>query len=47
MDWLMRSGAEFSTVLKIQQHNDFVKPQVRFQDPAIQTKVSSGSYGNR
>jgi len=28
--WLMISGADFSTVLKIQQNNDFVKRQVSF-----------------
>jgi hypothetical protein len=36
--WMI-SGADFSTVLKIQQNNDSVKPQVSLRDPNIQTKV--------
>jgi len=35
----MIAGADFSTVLKIQQHNDSVKPQVSFSVSGIQTKV--------
>jgi len=33
----MSAGADFSTVLKIQHHNDSVKPQVSFFCSGIQT----------
>jgi hypothetical protein len=45
--WLMISGsADFSTMLKIQQNNDSVKPQVSFPLPVSDQKGVNRSRGN-